>query len=443
MRAEGGGAGLRWARWTSRRRREILALSVLVGAVAAPVAAHLPLYGDLSYLLPPGTQSVRDLHALESRAQVFGTVIVAVESDDSDPAAGGGRAGPRSPARAAARSAHRRRLRQRRARRVRLGAPLSAGAERRADAACATSWRRERRGSTHFTCRWTTMPATADAPPIGDRLRGAQAADGRGARGGRAPGADPLGRRAAAAGGGADALPGRRDLAQRRRRRGGRRAPPPRRAGWAARRVRIGITGDVANAAQEHQALLGGMVRATIFTTAIVALGLLLFFGAAAPVGALLGALTVGALVTFAFAFFSIGHLNLATAFLAPIVVGNGINFGIILLGALLRGAEARGRPGRRPRGGGAGELRRDAGGGADGVGVVRVAADDAVPRLPPLRRDRGRRDPLLLGGDLLDPARRAGGAGAARSRRRPVAGTVGTCGWRRWFRAGGRSSSG
>ncbi len=96
--------------------------------------------------------------------------------------------------------------------------------------------------------------------------------------------------------------------------------------------VRIGITGDVANAAQEHQALLGGMVRATIFTTAIVALGLLLFFGAAAPVVALLGVLTVGALVTFAFAFLSIGHLNLATAFLAPIVVGNGINFGIILL---------------------------------------------------------------------------------------------------------------
>ena len=74
------------------------------------------------------------------------------------------------------------------------------------------------------------------------------------------------------------------------------------------------------------------MVRATVFTTAIVALGLLLFFGAAAPVAALLGALTIGAVVTFAFAFLSIGHLNLATAFLAPIVVGNGINFGIILL---------------------------------------------------------------------------------------------------------------
>jgi uncharacterized protein len=40
----------------------------------------------------------------------------------------------------------------------------------------------------------------------------------------------------------------------------------------------------------------------------------------------------VGALVTFAFALGAVGHLNLATAFLAPIVVGNGINFGVILL---------------------------------------------------------------------------------------------------------------
>ncbi|HSS38285.1 MAG TPA: MMPL family transporter, partial [Polyangia bacterium] len=73
-------------------------------------------------------------------------------------------------------------------------------------------------------------------------------------------------------------------------------------------------------------------LEATLFTTAIVAGGLLLFFGAAAPVLALLGALAVGALATFAFALGAVGHLNLATAFLAPIVVGNGINFGIILL---------------------------------------------------------------------------------------------------------------
>jgi len=53
-------------------------------------------------------------------------------------------------------------------------------------------------------------------------------------------------------------------------------------------------------------------------------------------VAALLGALALGALITFAFAFFAVGHLNMATAFLAPIVVGNGINFGIIWQGRFL-----------------------------------------------------------------------------------------------------------
>src|SRR5512142_1201246 len=76
--------GVRWARWTARRRRPILWSALLVAALAAPIAARLPLRGDMSYLLPPETASVRDLYALESRAQVFGTIIVAVESDDAE-----------------------------------------------------------------------------------------------------------------------------------------------------------------------------------------------------------------------------------------------------------------------------------------------------------------------------------------------------------------------
>ncbi len=330
MRAEGGGAGLRWARWTSRRRREILAVAVLVGAVAAPVAAHLPLYGDLSYLLPPATQSVRDLHALESRAQVFGTVIVAVESDD--------------PARRrAAAELVRDRLRA-------LPPDLLLGVDYDSGARDRFAWAHryllaptaELRGvrdelaarKARLNPLYVSLDDDAgatDAPPIGDRLRALEKEMDAARAGAERPAPILSGN-------------GRLQLVVARTRfpadeisrnvtvveTAERAVAEARRAGGPA--VRIGITGDVANAAQEHQALLGGMVRATIFTTAIVALGLLLFFGAAAPVGALLGALTVGALVTFAFAFFSIGHLNLATAFLAPIVVGNGINFGIILL---------------------------------------------------------------------------------------------------------------
>ncbi|HEX3901337.1 MAG TPA: MMPL family transporter [Polyangia bacterium] len=326
-------AGERWARWTARRRWAILGGALVVGAAAAPIAARLPLYGDLSYLLPPATQSVRDLHALESRAQVFGTVIVAVESDDAA-------------RRLAAAELVRDRLRALPAS-VLIGVDYDSGTRDRfawanryllapADEMRGVrdelAARKARLNPLYVSLDDDASDAGAKAgPPIGERLA-------------------TLKRQMDAAKAGADhpapmlSGDGRLQLVVARTRfpadevsrnvavveAAERAAAEARRLGGPA--VQIGITGDVANAAQEHQALLGGMVRATIFTTAIVALGLLLFFGAAAPVAALLGALTVGALVTFAFAFFSIGHLNLATAFLAPIVVGNGINFGIILL---------------------------------------------------------------------------------------------------------------
>jgi len=75
--------GVRWARWATRRRKPILWSALFVAIASAPIAARLPLHGDMSYLLPPDTVSVRDLHALEARAQVFGTIIVAIESDDA------------------------------------------------------------------------------------------------------------------------------------------------------------------------------------------------------------------------------------------------------------------------------------------------------------------------------------------------------------------------
>ena len=325
--------GLRWARWTTRRRWAILAAAAVVGVVAAPVAARLPLFGDLSYLLPPATPSVRDLHALESRAQVFGTIIVAVESDDA------GR-------RLAAAQLVRERLRALPPSML-LGVDYDSGTRDRyawahryllAPTDELTGVRDELAArKARLNPLYVSLDddagdkAKSDARPIGERLRALKQQMDAAKAGAENPApilskdgrlqlvvartrfpADEVSRNIAAF-----------EAAERA-------AAEARLAGGPA--VRIGITGDVANAAQEHQALLGGMVRATIFTTAIVALGLLLFFGAAAPVAALLGVLTVGALVTFAFAFLSIGHLNLATAFLAPIVVGNGINFGIILL---------------------------------------------------------------------------------------------------------------
>jgi len=323
--------GARWARWTTRRRAAILWSSLLAAIVAAPVAARLPLHGDMSHLLPPQTQSVRDLHALEARAQVFGTIIIAIEADDPQ-------------RRLAAAGVVRDRLAALPAGTI-IGVNADSGAKDRfawehrhllAPTADLTAIRdelaaRKARLNPLFVSLDDAGGAAAAGPALGDRLR------------------DLQGQLEAARSGAAQPTPlvskdGRLQIVVVRTRfpagEASRNAPviavveravdEARRAGGPA--VRIGITGDVVNTTAEQRALLGGMLRSTLFTVVIVAIGMLLFFRSAVAVGALLGALTLGALATFAFARLGVGHLNLATAFLAPIVVGNGINFGIILL---------------------------------------------------------------------------------------------------------------
>jgi len=321
--------GTRWARWTTRRRAPILWSALLAAIVTAPIAARLPLHGDMSHLLPPQSASVRDLHALEARAQVFGTIIVAIESDDA------GR-------RAAAAGVVRARL---------ASLPADAIIGVAADSAAKDRFAWEHRHLLAPTADLTAIrdelaarkarlnplfvsldedegAARADGPALGDRLRELQ------------------GQLGAAKAGAVRATPlvskdGRLQIIVVRTRypagEVSRNAPvlaAVERAADEARvaGVTIGVTGDVINTATEQQALLGGMLRSTIFTVVIVAIGMLLFFASWSAVGALLGALALGALATFAFARLGVGHLNLATAFLAPIVVGNGINFGIILL---------------------------------------------------------------------------------------------------------------
>ena len=325
--------GVRWARWATRRRKPILWAALVVAVASAPVAASLPLHGDMSYLLPPETASVRDLHALEARAQVFGTIIVAIESDD------------------AGRRAEAARLVRERLTALPAGTLLGIAADSAA---------RDRFAWEH---RHVLVP-TADLTTVRDELARRKARlnplfvslddDEAGARAEAGPAFGErlrdLKRQLDAAKAGAEhptplvSTDGRLQIIVARTPFASgevsRNAPilaavegavdEARRSGGGA--VRFGITGDVVTNATEHGALLDGMVRATVFTLAIVALGMLLFFRSTTAVAALLGALTLGALVTFAFTRLGVGHLNLATAFLAPIVVGNGINFGIVLL---------------------------------------------------------------------------------------------------------------
>ncbi|HEY2901846.1 MAG TPA: MMPL family transporter [Polyangia bacterium] len=330
--------GVRWAGWATRRRKSILASALLVGMAATPIAARLPLHGDLSYLLPPETQSVRDLHSLEARAQVFGTIIVGIESDRAD-------AADQRLATAG--------LLSHRLRALPASAVISVSADSAARDQFAWAHRqlliptedlqamaddlRERKARLNPLFVSLDSPQSADATKtaaaaVADRLHSLKQQFDAAKRGAQSPAplvspdgriqiiivrtrfaASEVSRNAATV----DAVTSA--------------VAEARRLGGAT--LHIGVTGDVVTTAIEHQALSGGMLRATLFTVVVVAIGLLLFFaGSPVAVAALLGALAIGALATFAFARLAVGHLNLATAFLAPIVVGNGINFGIILL---------------------------------------------------------------------------------------------------------------
>jgi hypothetical protein len=104
------------------------------------------------------------------------------------------------------------------------------------------------------------------------------------------------------------------------------------RARAAAPGVRTGLTGDVVATVTQQHGLLNGMLIAVGVTVALVFAALVYFYRSLPAVLSLLWALAVGSLATFGFARVAIGQLNLASAFLSSIVVGNGINAGIILL---------------------------------------------------------------------------------------------------------------
>jgi uncharacterized protein len=103
--------------------------------------------------------------------------------------------------------------------------------------------------------------------------------------------------------------------------------------------VTVGMTGDVITSNAEHDSLLKGMVASTTVTIVLVVAALLLFYRSVLGVGALCWALTVGVLTTFAYSWLTVGHLNIASAFLSSIVIGNGINFGLVYLARYLEKA--------------------------------------------------------------------------------------------------------
>lgn len=327
----------RYASWINRHHRAVVIASVAVAVLAGSIAAQLPVYADFSYLLPPSAVSVQHLRALEKRARVLGTVMLAVKS--SNPTE-----------RAAAAQLLRDRL-------IRLGPEVASSITFDDSVARKFAWDN----------RWLFVPlddleaaktalATeinaaklaanplyvdfeSDPAPAGTTEKPAADADVMRSLRQRLHDAetkknDPgdlvskdgtvqmMILRTAFASGDVD--------------KGGEllRAVSGVAAQVRAERpnVEIGVAGDVLTTELEHHAILHGMVFSTLVTVLLVVGALLLYYRSVAAVGALSWSLAVGTLLTFMFTRLSIGHLNVATAFLSSIVVGNGINFGIMLL---------------------------------------------------------------------------------------------------------------
>ena len=340
----------RYAGWVERRRLPILAAAGLLAAGGALLALRMPLLSDLANLLPPRERSVSDLERVEARSPVQSIALLAVEARD-----------PGLRARAAHALADRIRTIDPRlvadvalddgdARRFVwdhrfLFAPLG-DLEAARDALEARFRKAKLRANPLYVSLEDEDEAAADEAADRDRLdklratldtaqAKAQKPDEIVSRDGRlqlvlVQGAFP----SATVQKGEELVAALdRAIADTRREVG-----PG---------VDIGMTEDVVIAVAEHRAVLSGMTLAVLLTVSIVGLSLFLYYRSLAALAALFGALAVGTLATFGFARLSIGHLNSVTAFLLSIVVGNGINFGILVLARHLE-ERRRGEPASR-----------------------------------------------------------------------------------------------
>ncbi|MBK6683830.1 MAG: MMPL family transporter [Deltaproteobacteria bacterium] len=96
--------------------------------------------------------------------------------------------------------------------------------------------------------------------------------------------------------------------------------------------LEVGLGGDVKNLIEESDSLLEDLVTATVIVFVLLGAVVLIYYRRFRAVIFLAVPVFVGSVLTFGLSHFLIGYVNASSAFLGPIVPGNGINFGIILL---------------------------------------------------------------------------------------------------------------
>jgi predicted RND superfamily exporter protein len=323
----------------SRSDRTVLAIAVVLAAIGGVLTSRLAVKSDLSYLLPESTPSVRQLRAIEKRARVSATFMIGAES--ADPAA-----------RARAGDELLRRIRALDATALGIGGiTADDGVFRRYawdnrflfadlnDLAAARDALRQRMAKVNplFVSLDEPEARPANGGASGDQKSGDRLQELRHkldeARD-KAAHPKPL----VSSDGHLQLIIVRCDFNGGDLDRGARLTHVLQEQLDATARavgpsVTLGMAGDVIRGMAEQHGLVRGMTIATLLTVVAVLFALILYFRSVTAVMALSWSLTVGALVAFAVTELTIGHLNIASAFLSSIVVGNGINFGIIWLG--------------------------------------------------------------------------------------------------------------
>ncbi|MBC7396559.1 MAG: MMPL family transporter, partial [Bdellovibrionales bacterium] len=82
----------------------------------------------------------------------------------------------------------------------------------------------------------------------------------------------------------------------------------------------------------------------TLLVALLVTLALWVYYRSVFATFALIASLLVGTLITFGVSYFTVGYLNANSAFLGSIVMGNGINFGIMILARYLEERRSAGK---------------------------------------------------------------------------------------------------
>jgi predicted RND superfamily exporter protein len=311
-----------------RRPAVVLAIAGLLTLGGAGLASKLSVKTDLSHLLPPGSVSVRDLDDVQRRAQAFGNLLVGIEADSPTARAAAARQlarrlGALAPGLVAGIIADDGSLRRHLWQRRYLYAPIEELEEIRDELAGTIA-----RANPLFVDLSPDDRKSDRLATMRARLDDAEA---------RARSPAPLvskdGRMQMIV---VRATFPSTDVAKSRRVHELVQAAIAATLATAPPGVRIGATGDIATVIVEQDAIVRGMALATLITTLLVALALLLYYRSLPALAVIFGALTVGTITTLAFARLAVGHLNSATAFLISIVIGNGINFPMLVVARYL-----------------------------------------------------------------------------------------------------------